>query len=141
MPLNILIHILLSEHARHHSIIRFNSVILWPYITDIAFNIFGTPFLMANKRGKRAEGQIGVLKWLYTPIYYYSTQYLTFKVLHGYICKYLTLTRFCALFYEKKDKREGIPNLPFKMFCLCLYRHLKDNSTLQYLSFEVLHGP
>ena len=105
-----LIHTLLVIHGYHHSTLQYLSIeVFYDHIcSNIAFTLFGTLFWTSTKGARM--GQIGALKLsFYIPICYNSTQYLSLKVSHDYLCKYLTFTRFGSLFCGsgKRGKREG----------------------------------
>ena len=116
-----LIHTLLVIHGYHHSTLQYLSIeVFYDHIcSNIAFTLFGTLFWRSTKGA--SMGKIGALKLsFYIPICYNSTQYLSLKVSHDYLCKYLTFTLFWSLFCRsgKRVKREGSNILSQQVSCL-----------------------
>ena len=109
-----LIYTLLVFRGYHHFTLQYLSIeVFYDHIcSNIAFTLFGTLFWRSLKGARM--GQVGALKLsFYIPICYNSTQYLSLKVSHDYLCKYLTFARFWSLFLRvrKKGQEGGVQHL------------------------------
>ena len=109
-----LIHTLLVIHGYHHSTLQYLSIeVFYDHIcSNIAFTLFWTLFWRSTKGAMMGQKVPEKLSF-YRLICYKSTQYLSLKVSHDYLCKYLTFTLFWSLFLpvRKKGQEGGVQHL------------------------------